>query len=137
MTQDPEKRTAAPSTGELVSQLSDELSRLVRDEFRLAGAEVSGKAKKAGVGIGMFGASGVIALYGVGVLLAAAVLGLATVLDAWLAAVIVGVALLLIAGLVAVIGKREVEQGVPPVPSRAVAGVREDVDAVRHPSEHH
>ncbi|MGI3786216.1 MAG: phage holin family protein, partial [Janthinobacterium lividum] len=77
---------ADKSVGDLVRSLSEDLSRLVRDEIRLAQAEVSEKAKKAGIGIGAFGGAGVIALYGLGVLIAAAVLGLAAALPAWLAA---------------------------------------------------
>ncbi|TYL49663.1 phage holin family protein [Nocardioides sp. BGMRC 2183] len=125
------------STGQLVSELSDEVSRLVRDELRLAQAEVTGKAKTAGLGVGMLGAAGITALYGIGVLLAAAILGLAVALDAWLAALIVGAAVLAVAAVLALVGKRSVSRGVPPVPSHAIASVREDADAVRNPSEHH
>lgn len=125
-----------PTTGELVSQLSNEVSRLVRDELRLAQVEVTGKAKKAGVGLGMFGAAGIIALYGVGVLLAAIVLALALVMDTWLAALIVAVVLFVVAAINALMGKKRVDEASPPVPTRAMAGVKEDVDTVRHPGDH-
>lgn len=128
---------ATPSTGELVSQLSNEVSQLVRDELRLAQVEVSGKAKKAGIGVGMFGAAGLLALYGVGVLIATAILALALALDAWLAALIVGVVLLAAAGVAALLGKKRVAEASPPVPTLAMEGVKEDIDAVRHPGEHH
>ena len=128
---------ANPSTGELVSQLSDEMSRLVRDELRLAQVEMSGKAKKAGVGVGMLGAAGLLTLYGVGVLIATAILALALALDAWLAALIVGVVLLAVAGIAALLGKKRVTEASPPVPTLAVDNVKEDVDALRHPSDHH
>ena len=59
---------ADKSVGDLVRNLSEDLSRLVRDEIRLAQAEVGEKAKKAGIGIGAFGGAGVVALYGLGVL---------------------------------------------------------------------
>ena len=129
--------TGDPTTGELVSQLSTAMTRLVRDELRLAQLEVSGKAKKAGIGVGMLGAGGVIALYGLGVLLAAAVLALALVLDAWLAALIVAVVLFVIAGIVGLIGKKRVTDAAPPLPTQAVAGIKEDVDTLRHPDAHH
>ena len=125
-----------PSTGELVSRLSNEVSQLVRDEFRLAQLEVSGKAKKAGLGVGMFGAAGLLALYGVGVLIATAILALALAMDAWLAALIVAVVLLAAAGVAALLGKRRVEEAAPPVPTTAVENLKRDVDAVRHPSDH-
>lgn len=125
-----------PSTGELVSRLSGEISQLVRDELELARAEVTGKAKEAGIGAGMFGAAGILALYGAGVLIATAILALALALDAWLAALIVGVVLLAGAGIAALLGKRRLGNATPPVPTRAVAGVREDVDTLRHGSDH-
>ena len=130
-------RSADPPTGQLVSQLTEELSRLVRDEVRLAQVEVQGKAKQAGIGAGLFGAAGILALYGVGVLLAAAVLALALAVDAWLAALIVGVILLAVAGVAALIGKKRISGSVPPLPDRAVSNVKEDVDAVKRPGSHH
>jgi uncharacterized membrane protein YqjE len=119
------------STGELVSKLSQEVSDLVRNELRLAQVEVSGKAKKAGMGAGLFGAAGITALYGVGVLIATAILALALVLDAWLAALIVGVVLLVIAGIAALLGKKKVSEAGPPVPTETVASVKRDVQAVK------
>jgi uncharacterized membrane protein YqjE len=122
----------APTTGELVSRLSSELTQLVRDELRLAQIEVTGKAKKAGVGAGMFGAAGLLALYGVGVLIATVILALALAMDAWLAALIVAVVLLAAAGIAALVGKNRVQEAAPLVPSRAVESVKRDIDTVRH-----
>ena len=119
------------STPELVSQLSQEVSRLVRDELQLAKLEVSGKAKKAGLGVGMFGAAGVIALFGLGTLIATAVLALALVVDAWLAALIVAVVLLVVAGIAAMVGRGEVRQAAPPVPEEAIASTRRDVETAK------
>lgn len=128
---------ANPSTGELVAQLSHEVSQLVRDELRLAQVEVSGKAKRAGIGVGMFGAAGLLTLYGVGVLIATVILALGLAIEAWLAALIVGVVLLAAAGVTALLGKKRVTEAGPPVPTLAVEGVKEDVDAIRHPHDHH
>lgn len=124
-------RTSDASIGELVSSVSADLSRLVRDEMRLAQVEVTEKAKKAGVGVGAFGAAGVLALFAVGVLLAAAILGLATVMPAWVAALIVGVVLLLVAGVAALVGKKKVSEAAPPVPTRAVDSVKTDVQEIK------
>ena len=107
----------------------------MRDEFRLAQLEVSGKAKKAGLGVGMFGAAGLLALYGVGVLLATVILALALAMDAWLAALIVAVVLFVAAGVAALLGKKRVEEAAPPVPTMAVENLKRDVDAVRHPHD--
>jgi uncharacterized membrane protein YqjE len=132
-----EGRSPDPPTGQLVSQMAEEVSRLVRDEIRLAQVEVSGKAKKAGIGAGLVGAAGLLALYGVGVLLACAVLALALAIDAWLAALVVGVVLLLAAGVAALIGKNRISDATPPLPERALSNVKNDVDAVKHPGDHH
>ena len=131
MTYDPASRPEAASTPELVTQLSQEVSRLVRDELQLAKLEVSSKAKKAGVGVGMFGAAGIIALYGVGTLIATAVLALALVLDAWLAALIVAVVLLAVAGVAALRGRSSVRDAAPPVPEEAIASTRRDVETAK------
>ena len=125
------KPAADRSVGELVTDLTDEVKRLVRDEMRLAVFELQRKGKKMGVGAGLFGAAGLFALFGVGTLVAAAVLALALVVPGWLAAVLVAVALFLVAGIAALIGKKEVTQGVPPVPEEAISGVRQDVDTVK------
>ncbi|MEO9138279.1 MAG: phage holin family protein [Jatrophihabitans sp.] len=121
-----------PSLGELTSQLTEQVSRLVRDEIALAQAEIKERGKKLGVGAGLFGGAAVLGYFGLGVLIAAAVLGLATTVDAWLAALIVGVALLALAGVVALVGKSNVKQGSPPVPTDAIASVQADVAAVKH-----
>jgi Flp pilus assembly protein TadB len=118
------------STAELVKTASEQISRLVRDELRLAQAELARKGKHAGLGAGLFGAGGLLALYGVAALLTAVVLLLAYVMPAWLAAVIVGVVLLAVAGGLAMVGKKEVQQATPAVPEETVASVKADVATV-------
>ncbi len=124
-------RPPAPSTGELVSRLSADMSTLIRDELRLAQAETATKAKKAGIGAGLFGGAGLFAFLALGAFVAAAILGLANVVDGWLAALIVGAALILIAGVAALIGKRDVSAAVPPVPTEAAEGIRADVSTLK------
>jgi membrane protein len=119
------------SIGALVKNVSEDLSKLVRDEIRLAQNEVTEKAKHAGVGIGAFGGAGVVAIFGLAILLAAAVLGLATVLPAWLAALIVGVLVIILAGVAALIGKKQLSRAAPPTPTRAIASVKEDVTEIK------
>jgi membrane protein len=119
------------SAGELVKQLSEQVSRLVRDEMKLAGNEMASKGSRAAKGVGLFGGSGVIALFGVGCLLAAAIAGLALVLAVWLAALIVGAALLVIAAIAVLIGRGQLKQAVPPVPEQAVDSVKADVQAIK------
>ena len=122
---------ADASVGDLVKAMSADLSRLVRSEIQLAQTEISAKIKTAGIGVGAFGGAGVLALYGLGVLIAAAVLGLALVLPAWLAALIIGIVVLAIAGVAALIGKKKVEQAGPAVPERTVASVKDDVAEIK------
>jgi membrane protein len=118
-------------TAELVKQLTEQTSRLVRDELRLAGAEMARKGARAGRGAGLFGGSGILALYGIGCLLAAAVAGLAVVMDVWLAALIIGAAVLAAAGVAALVGKRQLSGATPPVPEEAVASARADVQEIK------
>jgi len=120
------------STAELVQRASEQLTRLVRDEIALAKAELAEKGKHAGIGIGLFGGSGVLAMYGVGALIATLILVLDLFLALWLAALIVTAALFLVAGILALIGKNQVGKAVPPQPQEAVTSVKADVDEVRH-----
>lgn len=120
-----------PSTAELFTRLTDQSRQLVRDEIRLAQAETQQKVKHGIMGVAEFGVAGVLALYGVGLLLATAVLGLAEALPAWLAALIVTVVVLAIAGVAALLGKKQVSEAAPPVPERAVAGVKQDVETLK------
>ena len=119
------------STGELVSRLSQQLSTLVRDELKLAQAETMAKGKKIGLGAGLFGGAGVVAWFGLGALVAAAIIGLSHAVTAWLAAVIVGVALFAVAGLLGLTGQKEVAAGTPPAPEMAIASVKTDIETVK------
>ncbi len=121
---------AERSTAELVQLATEQASRLVREELQLARAELSGKGRNAGIGIGLFGGAAVFLVYGAGALVAAAILGLAQLLDGWLAALAVGGALVALAGLMVLVGQDRVKRAVPPVPEGAVRGIRADIDAV-------
>jgi uncharacterized membrane protein YqjE len=115
------------SAAELVKQLSEQTSRLVHHEVELAKAELAVKGKRAGIGAGMFGGAGTFGLYAFGALTAAIIAALATAVDTWLAALIVAVVYGAIAGVLALIGKKKVQQAVPPVPEDTVESVKEDV----------
>jgi uncharacterized membrane protein YqjE len=119
------------SVGELVQQLSQQTAELVRKELRLAQVELQEKGKRAGIGAGMFGGAGVVALYGVGAVVAAVIMLLATAVEPWVAALIVGAVLLATAGVVALLGRKQVEQATPPKPERAMESVQHDVEHVK------
>src|SRR5688572_31389683 len=89
----PARPVGEQSTSELVQRASEQISRLVRDELALAKAELAEKGRHAGIGVGLFGGGGALALYGLGVLITTAILALDLVMAAWLAALIVGVVL--------------------------------------------
>jgi membrane protein len=116
---------------ELVQDLSRQTSTLIRQEMRLAQAELAEKGRHAGKGAGMFGGAGAVALYGVGALVAAAILGLATFLEPWIAAAAVGVVLLIVAGVLALTGKKELDEAGPPKPELALESVQRDVETVK------
>ena len=120
-----------PSVKELVQQLSDQTSTLIRQELQLAQLELKEKGKRAGIGAGMFGGSGLVALYAVGALIAAVILLLATALAPWIAALIVAVVLGGAAAALALSGKKQVEQATPPVPEQTQEEVQEDVEEVK------
>jgi len=117
--------------GELVKDLSEQISRLVRDELRLAQLEMTRKGKQAGLGVSMFAGGGVFAWFGLGCLIACAIIAIAGVVAAWLAALIVGVALLLLAAIAALVGKGRLKKATPPVPGDAIGNVRADVEELK------
>jgi uncharacterized membrane protein YqjE len=127
----PVDRPEEATLGSLVSQLSTQLPDLIRSELRLAQAEVTEKGKRAGIGLGMFSAAGLLGFFGVGVLLATVVLLLDLILPAWAAALIVAVVLLAAAGVAALLGKRKVAEAGAPVPERAIEGIKHDVATVK------
>jgi hypothetical protein len=126
-----ETSTRETSTRDLVQDLSRQTSTLIRQEMRLAQAELTEKGRHAGKGAGMFGGAGLVALYGVGALVAAAILGLATVLEPWIAAAAIGAGLLLVAGILALTGKKELNEAGPPKPEQTIESVQQDVETVR------
>jgi uncharacterized membrane protein YqjE len=118
-------------TTELLKQLSDQTTSLVRQEIELAKLEFREKGKKAGIGAGMFGGAGVFGLYAVGALTATIILALATFLPGWVAALIVTVVYAAVAGVLALRGKSQVKEATPPVPEQAVQTTKEDVRWVK------
>lgn len=119
------------SAAELVKQLSEQFSTLVREELKLAQLEMTRKGKLAGAGIGMLGGAGLIALYGVACLIACVVIAIAGVVAAWLAALIVGAALLAAAGVAALLGRGRLRRATPPMPEQAAGSVKTDVETIK------
>lgn len=114
------------SIGALLKQLSEQTSTLVKQELELARAELTEKGKEAGVGAGLLGGGGVVALLAAGALTAAIIAALATGMPTWLAALIVAVVYGIAAALLALNGKNRVTNATPPAPQTAQT-IKEDV----------
>ena len=114
-------------TGELLKELSDHTTTLVRKEIELAKAELGEKGKKAGQGAGMFGGAGVLGLFALAALTTCIIAALDTAMELWLAALIVAVVYGAIAAVLALQGRNKVQEAGPPVPEQATESVKEDV----------
>ncbi len=113
--------------GELLKQLSEETTTLVRKELDLAKAEMTEKAKEAGKGAGMFGAAGILGFLALGALTAFFILLLDGAVPNWAAALIVAAVYAAIAGVLALTGKNKVQEATPPMPEQTVETIKEDV----------
>ena len=116
------------SIGELLKQLSQETSTLVRQELDLAKAEMAEKGKHAGKGIGLFSGAG---LFGLGAFLAlttAIIAALSLVMDVWLAALIVAVVYGVVAAVLAKSGQSQVKEATPAAPEQTVETLKEDAE---------
>jgi uncharacterized membrane protein YqjE len=127
MTARPDNEQRDRPTGELLKELANETTTLVRQEIDLMKAELAEKAKPAGIGAGMFGGAG---LFGLGAFLALTAFFIALLdgaMPIWLAALIVAVVYASIAGVLALIGKQKVKEATPVAPEQTMESVKEDV----------
>jgi uncharacterized membrane protein YqjE len=118
--------------GELVKDLSGQMSTLVRQEVELAKVELAEKGKKAGIGAGMFGAAGAAAILMLGSLTALLILALATAIPAWAGALVVTLLWGAVAGALALIGRNKMREMGKPVPEKTVESVKEDVQWLKN-----
>ena len=116
-------------------RLIGDLPRLViaqvKNEIEQLKKEMIAKLTHAGIGIGLFAGAAFLGFFLFAVLLSAAILGLATVVPAWLAALIIAGFLLILITVLVLIGLRQVKQGVPPAPTETMKSVKKDVNAIR------
>lgn len=128
MTARPDNELRDNSTGELLKELSDQTTTLVKQEIELAKAELAQKGRTAGIGAGMFGGAG---LFGVGAFAALTTFFIALLdgaMPIWLAALIVAVVYAAVAGALALQGRNKVQEAGPPMPEQAKESVKEDVE---------
>jgi len=113
--------------GELLRELSQQTSTLVRQELDLAKAELAQKGKRAGLGAGLLSGAGVVGLLALAALTACFIAALDTGMETWLAALIVAVVYAAIAGVLALIGRTRVREATPATPEQTIETVKEDV----------
>lgn len=126
--------TSEVSTGELLTQVTADISTLVRDELEMAKRDLAESGKRVGIGAGLLGLAGTLALYGLAAGIATIILAIAQGLEPWIAAGVVTLALFAAAGVAAVIGKGRISHAGDP-PHHRVESVKADIDAVKHGSE--
>lgn len=129
--------TGTPTTAtkrslfKLIADIPTLLVDLVRGEFESLKQEILDKLKHAGIGIGLLAAAATFAFFALLVLIAAAVLGLATVVPAWASALIIGGGVLLIAVVLALVGVASLKRGVPPAPTRTILSIKKDIRTIK------
>jgi hypothetical protein len=123
--------SAQEPVGDLVQRASQQLSQLVRDEMRLAQAEMTEKGKRFGKGGGLFGGAGLIGVLTLQAAVATVIAALSLVMDVWVAALIVTGVLAAVTALMAVLGKQQVRKASPPTPERTVDSVKADVSEIK------
>jgi len=114
--------------GEIASDLTRDISLLVRQEVALARAEMTEKGKAVAPGLGMIGGAGLLGLMAAGAVTACAVLVLALFLPAWLAALVVALVFAGVAYVLAKRGKEQVENVGAPIPTQTIETIKEDLE---------
>jgi hypothetical protein len=117
----------ARPTGELLKELSDHTTTLVKQEIDLAKAELAQKGKTAGLGAGMFGGAGLFGVFAFAALTTCAIAALTEAMPLWLAALIVTVVYAAVAGVLGLQGRNKVQEATPVAPEQATQSVKEDV----------
>lgn len=117
--------------GVLVSRASEQISELVREEMRLARAELGEKGKRFGTGGGLLGAATLLGVLVAQAVVVSGIAALALALPVWASALIVAAVLAAVAGVLAVAGKKQIARAVPPVPEQTVNSVKADVAEIK------
>jgi len=114
-----------PSLSDLLSRLSDQASTLIRQEIRLAETEMTRKATKAGRNLAYIAAGAMVGMTAFYAIVAALILALAQVMDAWLATLLVAIVLVIVAALLIQYGLGKLKQ-IDPAPRRTIQTMREN-----------
>ncbi|MEU8779803.1 phage holin family protein [Streptomyces sp. NPDC048606] len=130
-TAEQQSHAAEDSVGVLVTRASQQISDLVREEMRLARAEMTQKGKRYGKGGGLLGAAGLIAVLALQALTATCIAALALVLPVWASALIVTVVLGVAAALATLAGRKQIDQAGPPTPEQTIDSVKADLAKIK------
>ena len=115
--------------GDLLKQLSQETSTLVKQELDLAKAEMAEKGKKAGMGAGFIGGGALLGLGAFGAFTTFLIALIQTAVNhTWLAALIVTAVYGAIAAFLALRGKDKIQEATPPAPEQTVETLKEVVE---------
>lgn len=123
--------TPKRSLFKLIGDLPTLLVDLLRSELEQLKQELTEKIKHAGIGMGLLAGGAFFAFFAFGVLVAAAILGLAVVLPPWAAALIVFGVLLIITAILVAAGVSNLRKGVPPAPTETIESLKKDVRTIR------
>lgn len=118
-------------TTDLLRDLSQQTTKLVRQEIELAKAELTQKGRQTGAGAGMLGGGALAAVFALAALTTAVIAALDTGMALWLAALIVAIVYAAVAAVLALVGRRKVEEASPPVPEQAIESTKEDAQWAR------
>ena len=120
------------SLGNIIKDLTADLTTLFRSEIALLKLEVKDTVAKLGGGSAMFAAAAFLAIFGLGFLFVTIVLGLVRLgVPAWLSTLIVTIVLFVAAGVLAMMGKKKFAQ-VNFVPEESVRQIKTDVESIKN-----
>ena len=115
----------------LIGDLPTLVRDLVKGEIEMLKTEIIGKLKILGIGVGLILGAVLVLLFFIGVVLTAAILGLATVMPGWLAALVVAFVLLIVIAILAFIGYKEIKKAMPPVPEESIKSLKRDLITIQ------
>ena len=121
------------SIGQLFSNITDDLSRLFRQEVELAKVEVRQEATKAGKAAGLLGAAGVAGYLTVLLLTLAVMFALGNVMDLGWAALIVAACWGIAAAGLYVTGRKRLRT-VSAVPRQTIESLKDDAEWLKNPT---
>lgn len=108
----------------IVAGLIGRIVGVIKTEIERAKVETARKLKGIGAGVGVLAAAGAIGFFLIGVLITAAILGLATVWPAWLAALTVAGAMLIIIGILVAVGTSLINKNKDLTPQQSIDNIK-------------